>query len=444
MAYTDIDYTIYTDAAQHIVDGRSPYDRHTYRYTPFLALLLSYLPFHEAGRYLFCLADAVCGQIILDLQQQQQDKRQPSRDGLSKTASSSSRPVQTFRVFWWMYNPLAINICTRGSAESLMVLLPVLITLRLLQSNRPTLAGLVHGLAIHSKLYPLIYTLSFMVYLGGKQSSNDTRQERQQQNKSPPAWIIAFVVGWIKRLLFQSAPMLFLMSTILSFTGLTYASVEAFGMRALQEGLLYHFSRVDHRHNYAMHWYGMYLSRAREAAATATAMTTIHNNDNNSSTDSAVYWMLGQGFVGKYMLFLFPQAVLLLYTSLCMASRHLGLTLFVQTFLFVTLNKVITAQYFTWYLCLLPLCSSVLSFTRSVQWALVWLGVSIVSWLACAYGLEMAGLSIYRLVWMASIQYFLANVNLLAALIESYREDASSNSGDKERTTKDDVNDKND
>ena len=57
--YTDIDYFVFSDAAEYVAQGRSPYERHTYRYTPFLALLLVPNALARAvwGKALFCLAD---------------------------------------------------------------------------------------------------------------------------------------------------------------------------------------------------------------------------------------------------------------------------------------------------------------------------------------------------------------------------------------------------
>lgn len=391
VAYTDIDYHVFTDAAQHVAAGRTPYDRHTYRYTPFLAAILSLLP-QEGGRYLFCVADAICGWMVIQL-------RRSNR--IQTDCSSSFITPALMDALWWMYNPLAINICTRGSAESFMVLLPVLLTVWLVQPNsmlpkwlRACLAGAVHGVGVHSKLYPIIYSLSYMAYFATTDSDmeSDSSATVKSFPWTEPKRLWRLTTTWINRLL-QPAPMLFLVWTILSFASLTYAAVQWYGEKALQEGLLYHLSRVDHRHNYSIYWYPIYLARARFVDA------------------DIMSW------VGR--LLLLPQLVLLVYSSLGVAPYDLGLALFTQTYLFVTLNKVITAQYFTWYLCLLPLCHR-FDYWR-VKWAFAWLVFSIAVWLASAYCLEMRGLAVHRLVWCASCGYFAANIHFLGALLRSYK-----------------------
>lgn len=383
---------VYSDAARHIQHGGNPFDRATYRYTPFLAALLARLPTRESARYLFCLADALCGWILLVLRRRQRKQQVATTQEVTPTTTLAD-------ALWWLYNPLIINICTRGSAESGLVLLPVLGTVAAMTLldhplQRAVVGGLLHGWAMHAKLYPVIYTVSLATHCIDKRSSSYRCMSPPQPNLGRVLWV------WMRRLL-TPAPLLFGVISIGVFGALTGLAVHYYGNVALQEGLLYHFSRVDHRHNYSMHWYWIYLARA-------------------AKVDMAV--------VGR--LLLIPQLILLLYTSLGVAPHNLPLALFLQTFLFVAHNKVITAQYFTWYLCLLPLCNDQFRLTPRVRYALVFLGCSIGFWLASAYCLEMRGMGVHRLVWIASSVFFVANINLLGALLASTTTVASKSKGD--------------
>jgi len=244
--YTDIDYDVFTDAAFHVADGRSPYERHTYRYTPFLASLLAWpldgdghgdagtslnnhgeedlpllawrligtlLSAKYFGKILFCVADAICGYIIVVLRKQRRRRVSEEEDDERQYKQHNNNNVSGWRrlldispglkdSLWWLYNPLPINICTRGSAESLVVLLPVLATVAIadmyneqVQSSslkqsswrlrrwgttipiiaRACLAGIMHGVGIHAKLYPVIYTISFMAYFSHWQQQQQQR-----------------------------------------------------------------------------------------------------------------------------------------------------------------------------------------------------------------------------------------------------------------------------
>jgi phosphatidylinositol glycan class M len=57
---------VFTDAAKYVLDGSSPYERATYRYTPLLAYMM--LPnltwFRAFGKVLFVLCDLIAGFLI--------------------------------------------------------------------------------------------------------------------------------------------------------------------------------------------------------------------------------------------------------------------------------------------------------------------------------------------------------------------------------------------
>jgi len=203
--YTDVDYAVYNDAAKYCHQNGSPFDRHTYRYTPYLAQLLSlqfYLPrgFFQAifGKVIFSLSDILCGVILLKC--------------LVRIGTRASKAVRVVEI-GWLFNPFVINISTRGSAESLIVLLPVLGALLLALGarglGRAFLAGVVHGISIHTKLYPVIYTAGYIIFLGRnnrKMDSNRNRNRNRNRNHGMftnaifdcmTPWAISFGVGCV-------------------------------------------------------------------------------------------------------------------------------------------------------------------------------------------------------------------------------------------------------
>jgi phosphatidylinositol glycan class M len=61
LEYADLDYKVYTDGAKYALEGLSPMERHTYRYTPLLAyLMIPNIYFFNFGKLFFCLNDLLC------------------------------------------------------------------------------------------------------------------------------------------------------------------------------------------------------------------------------------------------------------------------------------------------------------------------------------------------------------------------------------------------
>lgn len=196
----------------------------------------------------------------------------------------------------------------------------------------------------------------------------------------------------------QTNKSLFLIFTLGTAGMLTYAAVYLYGSEALNEGLLYHFQRVDHRHNYSMYFYWIYLSRGRAGATLSGSSLTWRHIPT------------------------IPQIFILGFASLGIAPYDLTLALFLQTFAFVAFNKVVTAQYFTWYLCLLPLCSDRIAWkSKHMMFSLAFLFAAIILWLLSAFTLEMLGWRSHRQVWIASLFFFVANLNLLNAILNGYK-----------------------
>ncbi|XP_012264255.2 GPI mannosyltransferase 1 [Athalia rosae] len=214
--YTDVDYKVFTDAARHVTEGKSPYDRHTYRYTPFIAWLLvpNVIIFQDFGKIIFSAFDVLISILIKQI--------------LLKEKCNAERA--SFCGYLWLYNPLAIIISTRGNADSVAVFF-VLLVMYYLQNENCYLAGILHGFSIHLRLYPLAFSLAMYLTL---RKSNSILPNKNQ---------IVLVFSCI--------------FSLIVFTSLSY---YLYGYKFLYESLLYHLIRKDARHNFSVYFYMLYLS----------------------------------------------------------------------------------------------------------------------------------------------------------------------------------------
>jgi phosphatidylinositol glycan class M len=358
--YTDVDYRVFTDAARFCMQGRSPYERATYRYTPLLALLLTpnIWLLNAFGKLIFIAGDILVGYTTYRLF---------ILRGLSQVKATRWTAL-------WMLNPFVATISTRGNAESLLGAL-VLLTLYLLAQKRDKMAAIVFGLAVQLKFYPIIYALTFWCllddqYTGLKRPVAHNMIER----------IKRFFWSWTRIRFGLIAGGVFIITSI--------AMYLLYGWDYLEHTYLYHITRRDHRHNFSIWFYHMYLS---------------------SYTDQGAPRLLA----------FLPQLLPVILLGAGYAKDP-AFALFTQTFAFVMFNKVCTSQYFMWYLCFLPL---VLVSTRI---RFKWLGLGLLSawiitqaiWLSFAYRLEFLGENTFFALWIAGLGFFMANVWILVSFIQ--------------------------
>ena len=280
VAYTDIDYWVYSDAARHVYNGASAFDRHTYRYTPLLAWMLvpNELVGLWWGKALFSVAGVISGILIFRI--------------TNKSLTYASL---------WLFSPLTINISTRGSSDSLIILL-ILLVFHELQRGRLLSGAVWFGLSVHLRIFPIFFVVPIIAYIG----LSNWRQ------------IVKF--GVVSG------------SVCLGLIGLFYIKD---GFRFIYEAYLYHLVRKDHRHNFSLFYYAIYLASA-EPSSILTKILTF------------------SGFV--------PQLGSLLFVGIRFGRENFMFAIFLQTIIFVAFNKVITAQvclrkkyFFSTYSLVLPL-----------------------------------------------------------------------------------------
>ncbi|KZP12570.1 glycosyltransferase family 50 protein [Athelia psychrophila] len=406
--YTDIDYLVFSDAAQFVLnpsvaDGNTakgpwgyllnlgdPYTRQTYRYTPLLALLLTPNGWlHPSfGKYLFAACDLLNGILIHKLlvtmiipglsRRSATGEKTPDASTPSSERDGSSRA--TLLAALHLLNPLVFTISTRGSSESILTSL-VLLTLFFALKGRWDAAAVLLGLSTHWKAFPFIYGVGCLGVIGGG------------GGQGSGSWI-GTVVNW--------RTIRFGLISAGTFVLLGAGCYAIWGYPFLFESYLYHVHRLDHRHNFSPYFYLTYLTYPSSLVEPPAPILP---------------------FLRSPLISFVPQMALALGTGLMFGRRKedLVFTWFVQTAAFVLFNKVCTSQYFLWYLPLLPLLIPRLSIstTRATCLLLVWVGTQAL-WLAEAYKLEFLGADVFYGLWVRSLVYVAGGAWVLGGIMSGY------------------------
>ena len=133
--YTDIDYHVFSDGAKHVAKLESPYERETYRYTPLLAILM--IPnvkiWYPIVKFVLSTIDVGVGYLIEKLLKKQQKQKDETFNDIIK--GENDEAFYNYASLFYLYNPLTIVICTRGSADCIITFL-VLLSLIYLEKRK--------------------------------------------------------------------------------------------------------------------------------------------------------------------------------------------------------------------------------------------------------------------------------------------------------------------
>lgn len=389
--YTDIDYKVVTGGAKHVLKGGSPFDRHTYRYSPIFAwLLIPNLIWHPAiGKIIFSTFDILVAALIYRVVYDSYKLLYP-KVGLYLV---ERHKLSILGASFWLYNPLTMVISTRGNGDSFSSFFVILTLYLMLQvKNSPLIdnrqrfkvftIGLLHGFTIHLRLYPLLFSLMYYLILAHYR------------------WTT--LVSLFKQIFWpNSNQILLVLGTICSLLTLTAVFYHLYGWKFIYETYLYHFLRKDTKHNFSLYFLMQYLGEGWE-----NDMSVIMKRI-------------------EKLLVVLPQFLLNAYLS-CRLGQHaytLPFGIFAITFVMVTYNTVVTSQYFNWYLALLPLSTAHLQsmgWRKSIQYFVIWL-IAQGLWLLPAYLLEFQGWNTFTWLWFQSLLFFAVNNWLLIKLLEHYQ-----------------------
>lgn len=431
--YTDVDYLVVSDGARHMYEGRSPFDRETYRYTPLLALVV--LPNMVLGAWwgkaVLALCDVVAGYFVLRVLFAQVDAAASSSQQQKQQQQGQAKLLVA--AFIW-FNPVVINVSTRGNSDIIIAAF-ALGSLAAFTQQRYWAAGLFLGFAVHMKIYPIIYAAPFVFALlhrviskrRQEQQQIQAQQQSQQPRKqvataAPPAAAASpSVVGGILSAAFSGeflGPVLrAAAATVLAAAIPTAACYAVYGQQFLHEAILYHIGRIDHRHNLSPYFLQMYYGLLDlEIQKVLQVMTNVEPASRLTSG-----------------LFAFVPQMLMLVVVSWVLRRNAAHAVALETMLFVAFNKVCTVQYFVWYLPFLPfifftsakadaaaaLPQHQQSTNRALIGACVFWVLALGAWMLHGKLLEFDGVDTFVRLWACSCIFFVAQVVLAVVLLRT-------------------------
>ena len=390
--YTDIDYHVFSDGAKHVAKLESPYERETYRYTPILAALMvpNIKIWYPIGKFFLSTIDVGVGYLIELLLKYQNVEIAEEKTFNDVIKDKKDEAYYGYASLFYLYNPLTVVICTRGSADCIITFL-VLLSLIYLEKKNYYLSALIYGFAVHFKIYPIIYAPSLFLYLLYKEYIKDTSQPPEPIKFFQRIFFrIMTTIKMVFKYLFTKVALSFVIissGVFFFFLGVFYKLI---GYKFLYEYLLYHLVRKDHRHNYSIFYYTIYLTYDNDFSKYLSLITFL------------------------------PQMILILTVTIFL-YKDINLCLIVLTMIFVHFNKVITAQYFIWYLSLIPLIvHRNLLFNRRKPKAIImfsiWMFFELI-WNTFSHKLEYEGQNYFLAMWGVDIGFFLTSCLFIKEII---------------------------
>lgn len=330
------------------------------------------------GKLVFLACDLVIGVLLLEVLKYLIKSRKEA-----KTEEIDSEAM--FYTLFWLFNPIAMNVSTRGNAESVIGALVVLTLYLVLVKRSVVLGGMVYGLAVHVKIYPIVYALALFLFV-----------DSWSHTASRSLWSLVSI-----RTFLNKRRLTFAFVTAATVIGLTAVFYAMYGWTFLYETYLYHLVRKDNRHNFSVFFYHIYLSGSHPASEQGLNLTQL---------------------AFKIFADFGPQLSLLLTITL-VYYQDITFCVLLQTMTFVAFNKVCTVQYFCWYFSLLPLAlpwNQSMSIRTRIALPVAWFA-SQGLWLWFAYRLEFLGENTFFSVWVAGILFFIVNVAIIISLVLNHK-----------------------